>query len=150
MKSRRHRALEVIATRLRSIAVANGFRTDAGAAVFLGHDVTLGPGDSSASIAVAVAQDEVIHQGENVGTVIPVEIYAFVKAATTDPLLSLEEVIGDVKRAIEQPDRTLDGTLVTRGLERASVRPYEREEGSEFVGAIVTYRMTLAEGWGNP
>ncbi len=150
MKSRRHRALEEIGTRLRSIAVANGFRTDAGAAVFMGADILLGPDDPPAAIGVAVGQDEVLHNGENVGMVVPVEVHAVVKTTVADPLLALEEVIGDVKKAVEQPDRTLGGALVTNGLERSTVRPREREEGSEFVGAIVEYRMTLAEAWGNP
>jgi hypothetical protein len=150
MKSRRHRALEEIGRRLRLIAVANGFRTEAGSAVFMGQEVTFGPGDSGAAIDVVVGEDEVLHQGENVGTAVPVHIHALVKASIADPLLSLEEVIADVKQAVEQSDRTLGGVLVQRGLDRVAVRPREREEGSEFVGAIVEYRMTLAEQWGNP
>lgn len=150
MKSRRHRAIEEIGNRLRLIAVANGFRTDAGAAVFMGQQVTFGPGDSGAAIDVIVGQDEVLHQAENVGTAVPVEIHALVKAAIAEPLLALEEVIADVKRAVEQSDRTLGGALVPRGLERVGVRPREREEGSEFVGAVVEYRLTIAEQWGNP
>lgn len=150
MKSRRHRALEEIGNRLRLIAVANGFRTNAGAAVFMGQEVTFGPGDSGAAIDVIVAQDDVLHQGENVGTLVPVEIHALVKASIADPLLAIEEVIADVKRAVEQTDRTLGGALVPRGLERGPTRPREREEGSETVGAIVEYRLTLAEQWGNP
>lgn len=150
METRRHRALAEIGRRLRLISVSNGFRTDAGAAVFLGEDATLGPDDNAAAIAVAVPQDETIHHGENVGTEVPVEVHAFVKAGIADPLLALERVLGDVKQAIELPDRTLGGALVTNGLVRASVRPAEREEGSEYVGAVVTYVMTIVEGWGSP
>jgi len=150
MLSRRYRALETLRTRLGAISVANGFRTDAGLLLFMGEDVELGPDDGMSAIAVGVRPDEVRYQGENVTSVVPVEVAALVKASIEFPLLVLEDVIGDIKRAVEQPDRTLGGLLVQRGLERGSVRPLDREPGSETVGAVVEYSMTMAEAWGNP
>lgn len=150
MMSRRHRALSALRDRLQAISVANGYRTDAGQALFMGQDAELGPDDARAAIALAVAADEVRHNGENVVSVIPVEVHALVKAAVDNPLLALEDLIGDIKKAVEQPDRTLGGLLVQRGLGRGSVRPIDREPGSEMVGAVVEYSLTMAEAWGNP
>ncbi len=150
MSSKREDVIRALRDRLAAISVTNGYNTNAGQKIFLGEAPTLGPNDPAAALALVVGTDESTYQGENVVSELPVEVQAIVKADVTDPLLTVEAVIADIKRAVELPDRTFGGLLVNRGLERRSVRPFERESGSEFVGAAVEYIATLAEGWGAP
>ena len=148
--STREDVIHALRDRLAAISTTNGFKTDAGQKIFLGETPTLGPSDPAAALALVVGADESTSQGENVISELPIEIQALVKADVTDPLLTIEAVIADIKRAVETTDRSLGGLLVNRGLERGSTRPLEREDGSEVVGAAVEYGLTLAEKWGAP
>jgi len=141
-----------MAARVAKILKADGYNTNAGQLVFLGEAPTLGPSDAEEAIALVVRDDAVRHQGENVFTVLPVEVQALVKAGVPGPLVAIERVIADIKYAVEmvagQQDHSLGGLLVPRGLERGTTRPLERDAGSEFVGASVEYRLSFAERWG--
>ncbi|KKM71003.1 hypothetical protein LCGC14_1434960 [marine sediment metagenome] len=150
MSSKREDVIRALRDRLAAISVTNGYNTNAGQKIFLGETPTIGPNDPAASLAVVVGTDDSRFQGEHVVVALPVEVQAIVKADVSDPLLTIEAVIADIKRAVELPDRTFGGLLVNRGLKRGSTRPFERESGSEFVGAAVEYIATLAEGWGAP
>ena len=142
-------AIEKLEGRLEQIRKSNGYATDAGQLIFLGEQPVLGPDDPVAAIAMVVRRDEPGYQGENVDTVLPVEVQAIVKADITRPWATIEAVIGDIKKAVEV-DHDLGGTLKPRGLERGATEPMDREAGSEFVGCGVTYRLNFAEQWGAP
>ena len=142
-------ALAELRTRLATIRVTNGFDTDAGQAVFLGEAPVAGPGDPDASLAIVVLADSPGYQGEKVVVDLPVAIEVIVKADTSDPWTTVEEIIGDVKTAVET-DHDLGGILIKRGLERGIVTPNDREVGSEYVGARVEYNLKMAEAWGAP
>lgn len=150
MSSKREDVIRALRDRIALISVTNGYNTNAGQKIFLGETPTLGPNDPAAALALVVGTDESGYQGENVVSNLPVEVQAIVKADVSDPLLMIEAVIADIKRAVELPDRTFGGLLINRGLKRGSTRPFEREAGSEYVGAAVEYVATLAEGWGAP
>jgi hypothetical protein len=81
---------------------------------------------------------------------------------TSDPVLVIEGMIEDIKRAVEiEGNGALDRFLGTEvagipygtlplGVERGSVRAIPREAGSPIVGASVTYNLSFQEDWGQP
>lgn len=152
MASRRRLILEAFRDRLAVILTSGGFLTDAGQTIFLGEQVTLGP-DDGAAIAL-VAEEDVPNESQGLGSGgaveinLPVSVHALVPADIDTPLLAIENVIDDIKTAVELADRSL-GSLVG-GLRRGSTRPLEREEGSTVVGAAIEYTMVYSETWGDP
>lgn len=148
MASRRQRIIEALAQRVKMITVANGFATDAGLTVFLGEEPQLGPDDPDVALALVVNDSEVGRQLQQTMVLLPVEIQALAKADITAPLLAIESVIGDVKKAVELEDLTLGNQC--KQLTRGPVRPLDRESGMSVVGAGVEYRVLYGETWGNP
>lgn len=145
--SRRQLALQELQNRVAGISTDAGFQTDAGGQVFIGEAPTLGPDDLDAAIAIVIRPDEPGFQGEQAVIRLPVELQAIAK--TTEPWATVEAVIADIKRAVET-DHDLGGTLLARGLERGITQPLDREDGSEFIGASVGYRLVYKETWGAP
>lgn len=149
MTSTRQSALQVLQARLSEIRVANGYNTDAGERLFIGEQPILGPSDPLASLCIVVRATEPGKQGENVLVRLPVGVQAIVRADSADPWSTIEQVIEDIKRAVER-DHDLGGYLIRRGLERGQEEPLDRESGSTFIGAEVEYRLVFAEAWGAP
>ena len=147
--SRRRLIVEALKARVEAIRVANGFETDAGVTVFLGETPPLGPDDPETAIAIVVGDEDPQYQGANLFIRLPVAIQALARADLEQPWLAVEDLIGDIKRAVELEDRTLGG-LVKRQIERGSVVALEREPGSTTVGAAVTFVCPYVEGWGTP
>jgi hypothetical protein len=147
--SKRALALAELRTRLQGIAIADGYETDAGQLVFLAETPVLGPEDPTSAVAIVVGADEPGFQGEHIVVRLPVQVQALAKADADDPWITVEAIIGDIKKAVET-DRDLGGVLLKRGLERGQTVPMERAEGSTYVGAGVEYRLVLAELWGAP
>lgn len=150
--SRRQQILQTFVDRLDSIAIENGFQTDAGKLIFIGERPVLGPSDPEASIDVVISTDVPGNQGEKVFVTIPVDVKAVVKVDSVNGVTAwqtVEAVIADIKTAIET-DHDLDGLLVNRGLERGPVEPRDREPGDEIVGAGVQYLLKYTEQWGRP
>jgi xanthine dehydrogenase iron-sulfur cluster and FAD-binding subunit A len=148
--SKRRLVVAELVRRLERITVGNGFNTDAGRTIFLGETPTLGADDPTSVLAVMIRDEELGHQGENVVVRLPLDVQALVKVSAEGPFVVLEAVIEDLKRAVEEADRTLGGLLVRRGLVRGPVRALEREQGSEYIGAAVEYVAAFAEEWGAP
>lgn len=155
MSSTRRLVIEAVQDRLQLI-LKPAYNTDAGRNVYLGEAPGMGPDDPAEVIAVVVGDEELGHQGENIVVTLPVDVQAIVKVSSgalvppDEPYVVLEAMIEDIKRAIEQSDRTLGDLLLPRGLTRGGVRSLAREPGSEFVGAAVQYRATFGEKWGTP
>jgi len=147
--SNRQAALAALRTRLEQILVANDFQTDAGKRVFFAEAPTLGPDDEPAAIAIFPQEDQPGYQGEQVAIVLPVRVEANVRADSENPGATVEAVIADIKKAVEL-DHDLGRTVSQRGLERGTTAPFDREEGSAFVGAAVTYLLRFPEVWGRP
>jgi hypothetical protein len=129
--------------------VVDGFATDAGLSVFLGERPRLGPDDPETAIAILAFDDVVRAQGNKLFMALPVGICAIAKADLDAPWASVEAVLGDIKTAVELPDRTLGG-LLRANFERGSTRTIDRETGSTTVGAMVTYELQYSETWGKP
>lgn len=147
--SARQAALTELRDRLQRITAGNGFSTDAGQLVILGENPVLGPDDPAQAIVMVVAEDEPSFQGENIVITLPVRVAVVVKADASDPFGTIEAVLADVKTAVET-DHDLGGRLIKRGLTRGPTTPLPKEDGSEFVGASIEYRLMYAEGWGTP
>lgn len=152
MASKRRDILAALLERLEAIAVDDGFNTDAGARVSLNEVPRFGPDDPDEAIVVVVNEDEASYQGEHIMLRLPIDIQAMAKADPSDATsayLTAENILEDVKKAVELPDRTLDG-LVKRQIERGSTRTMEREPGSPHVGVAITYTIPYTEQWGRP
>lgn len=147
--SRRRKILEAIKTRLGAIRVSSGFATDAGLMVFLNEAPALGPDDPSTAIVILVGVDTPMWQGETMLLRLPLEIQAIAKADIDAPWLAVEDVLGDIKKAVELADRTLGG-LVRRQIDRGPTQTLQREPGSEYVGLSILYTAPYKEAWGSP
>jgi hypothetical protein len=155
MASRRRLILEAFRDRVSQITIAGGFLTDAGKVVFLGEDPTLGPDDPEEAIALVVEEDEPDIQtpfgpgdGASVQVNLTIGVQALAKADLDAPLIAIENVIADIKKAVELDDRTLGGLI--GGIARRLTRPLDREDGSTVVGASVDYEIVYSEDWGDP
>lgn len=147
--SKRQLILEAIVDRLEAIEPGNDFLTDAGENVYLGFEPPFGPDDPDRAIAVTVDDEQAQRTQANVLSLLPIQIAAIARASIDAPWIAVEEVLADIKRAIELDDRTLGGLLNHR-LERGNTSTLERDEGSETVGAVITYNAQIVEGWGTP
>lgn len=134
---------------LAGIRVTNGSQTDAGETVFAGEAPELGPDDPDAAIALLLEDEETTWQRGGKAAVVrlPFTISAIAKADLEAPWKTVEQVLGDVRLAIEVEDRTLGG-LLSDPLDWSSVRTLKREPGSTTVGVAVTYLAILKRGWG--
>ena len=156
MASIRRQILEALRARVVLIRKPNGFITNAGNLVLLGEQPALSPNDQDTAIAFIVDQQEFsddVFQGdegpaEDMASPLQVRIVAIVKADLANPLLAMEDVIHDIKKAVELPDRTLGGLVA--GMLRGTTTAQDREEGSEIVGASQAYIFLYTEVWGNP
>lgn len=146
---KRRAILEALVTRVQDITVAHGYRTDAGALVFLGEKPDLGPDDPSVAVAVVPSEDSVTGQGDKLFVELPIEFQALAKADIDAPHLAIEDVLADLKEAIETADRTLGG-LAGGELTRTATRTMDREPGATTVGVALTYMVPYREQWGHP
>lgn len=150
MASTRYQLAQALLARLAQITVDNGFNSDAGRRVFFGVVPMLGSGDPAEAIALFF-DDERAERSQTMRVLSDLQIGIAVVAKISDaePGLRVEELVEDVKRAIELEDRTLGGLLTTY-LERAGTNVFERDMGGEQIGLVVTYRAPVAESWGAP
>lgn len=150
--SRRKSILLAFRARLTEITKAKGFRTNAGQHVFLNESPVYGPDDPPEAIAIMAGLETIAsRQGEHVIVSLPVNIQAIVQETNLDePWEIVEDVIADIKQAVELPDRTLGGLTFKTGIERGPTQTLEREPGSEYTGAQVPYVAPFGEVWGHP
>lgn len=157
---RRARILQALLARLQVITLANGFATDAGQQLFMGAVPNLGPDDPPAAIAIVVQPDVIQAQQNNIKLRLQTDIVVVNRmdpgsaASWNAGWMLVEDMLGDVKRAMELEDRTLGGLLVagnnSLGLERGTTDPYQREPGSPVMGFLITYICPYVEAWGDP
>lgn len=148
--SLRQQILSAIVTRLAVITSADGsFFTDAGATLFAGEAPQLGPDDPAHAIAVLLVDDDPRPAGPGVLVTGSVEVHAVANPTLDDPWTVIEQLLADIKRAIELPDRRLGG-LLNADMVRGAARPLPRQEGSLTVGAALSYQLQWKEGWGAP
>lgn len=150
MAYRRKLIVEKLRDRLKAIQKTNGYATDAGRYLFYAA-VNLGPDDPQVGIVFVPGPTTTDVQVDQKIITLPVELHAIGREDLDDPLLTVEDLIGDIKRAIESAEfvkRDLAGLAMK--LDAGEVEPLPREEGSTIVGARLTYQVMYAEAWGNP
>lgn len=154
MASLRQTLLEQLyRARLQAIQIANGYATDAGSHVFLGEATGFGSDDALTAIVIVVGDDELVKaQGRAIFLRLPVEIQCLATVEPgrlSEPWAVIEEILGDVKKAMEQDDELLHGND-KRSMARGVTRVLPREPGSTSVGAAITYTLGYQEFWGQP
>src|SRR5689334_19008021 len=105
--SRRQTILERLRDRCGAIAIADGFETNAGEHVFLGEAHGFGPDDPPIAIVVVVGEETPKYTGENIAIDLPIVFQALASADLDEPWIAVEQLLSDIKRAVELPDRTL-------------------------------------------
>ena len=153
MATRRQQIITEIVARLQAITKANGFETDAGEHVFVGEIVRFGENDPDSAINVVVGEEISVSQRVKVIYDFTLDLQALFKADLDDTWERIELTIGDIKRAVELDDRTLDGAVNGNGqsgLERVGATTIPREPGSPVIGASVTYNARCNDTWGSP
>jgi hypothetical protein len=149
--SRRADLLSAFVARLEAITVANGYETNAGQAVYLNETPALGPDDPAVAIAVLIGDDVIraTQPGKKLLLGLPLTIQAIAKADLDVAWMTVETMLSDIKRAIEQADLTIGG-LAEQELQRGRTRTIVREAGETTVGLAIEYAAYYAEQWGNP
>lgn len=142
--SPRKRLIEAFRDRLVEIRRDNGYETDAGDQVLVGVP-SLTSDDDPLAIGLLIGDDDPQGGGHLLVT-LPIEAVATARDDVEDPLLAVEAIIGDIKRAIEAPGQTLGG--VAKSISRGSIATVPREPGSTIVAARVPYLVRYAEPWG--
>lgn len=135
--------VEELVSRLSVIRETNNFATDAGKTVFVGESPELGEGDPETAIAVVL--NDTVPQPNRM-EIWPIEIQAVAKASIEQPYMAALHVLGDVVKAFELEDLTLNG-LVKR-MEVGPQRTLRREQGSMTVGIGQVYYLQYIRAWG--
>ena len=153
--SQRRQILAALVTHLEAIVagdvapLGDTFETDAGRAVYQGDIPQLGPDDPDQAIAVVPRTDDPRMIGRAAFQVtVPVDVHAVVKVSLDDPWTTAEQVVADIKRAIETDDQTFEKLVQDMTRDGVSIQP--REAGSTVVAVTVPYRFTFREQWGRP
>lgn len=149
--TQRMRIIDALLARLATVRKRHGASSDAGRQVFV-HETPILSEDDPDAIALVALEDDASWNGAKVAAWVPFEVQALGFAPVgRDAWKVAERLLGDCKRAIETPDRTLDGALQNPlQIERGSTRVLDRESGSHTVGVSVTYRVLVSECWGMP
>lgn len=151
--TRRRQILEELRRRVQQIRRFNDYETDAGQTVFLGEVPILGENDPDVAVAMIVGEDLASEQPQKIRVQMPVEFQALAKPSPSEqdtPWITTEDVLGDIKKAVESGDRSLGGLVHPRDFERASTRTLERESGHEPVGVGISYLVSYTETFGSP
>lgn len=149
MITRRALILERLAVLAARITKANGFDTDAGAAVYIGIAPELGPNDPDYVIAIVPAEELHTEDGR-ITNGLPIEVQAIGKTTAPNAWIGVELLLGDIKAGIEDPnDRTL-GAVLKGTMKRVTTRTLERQPGATSIGVAIIYACPYVDEWGNP
>lgn len=140
-------AFDVVIVRLQAILTASGYNTDAGNQVSNG--VRYFQDDTTFPLITVFSGDEVVekllHRTYRCERTVNIEGY--VKDAGT-PTVSVEQLIEDIQRAVEQTDVTLGGLV--HEIDYTGVEEIEPPAaGSDIAGIQVTYLITYDRTYGD-
>lgn len=151
--SRRRQIIETLLTRLQAIDGSGGFETDAGRRVAMNARPRWGPDDEDTAITLMVNDDAPGWQQNKVLINLPFVILALAREDRDRPWMVVEQVLADIKRAIELEDRSLGGLVSgapTAEFFRGVTQLAELEEGANTVAVQITYVVPYEESWGRP
>jgi hypothetical protein len=146
------RILEAMVDRLEEISTDDGFNTDAGENVALGLRSVDGLEDGDVVVGVYRGKTTVKDDSQpRLAITLPVIVEAHV-AAETDAAGTLEDLVGDLKRAcLVDHDRTLGGLAKGPGLLRLlSDEVFYPEPGSLVGSARLVFSVSTREPYGDP
>ncbi len=147
--TRRHQILTAFIARLATITIANSFTTNAGQKIYANYaPELLSKDEPDTAIAVLIEDDTHEEHGDKLLIELPLLVCSLAKASLDDPLAAAEDVLGDVKRAVEI-DTHLGG-LLRDYMRRGSTQTFKREQGTTTVGSVVPYILPYSEKWGAP
>lgn len=151
MPSRRQMILTELLARARSISIDNGYATDAGERVFFGEAPEFGDSDQDPvnAIVMVVQDSQPQDRSQIVADTVAVEFQATARADLEQPYVAAEDLLSDIMRAVEQPDRTL-GSLAKGEMAIGAIRTVPREPGMTSVAMGVTYVVPYHRRWGQP
>jgi len=139
-------AFDAIIARLRLILVSGGYNTNAGNQVNAG--VRYFQDDQTFPIISVFSGQEVIEKltYNSYRSERTINIEAYVKDAAT-PTTSIEQLIEDIQRAIEQPDISLGGLVEV--IDYTGIDEIDPPEaGSDIAGVRVTYLISFRRVYG--
>lgn len=116
MISKRRKAILELVRRLEFIQVVKGYSCDAGLNILLGERPAFGPDDPESAISLAFGPDDPTTSGGLVRRRTPIEIHAMVRADLEEPLITLEQLICDIRAAVEIEGRTYYGQIAASGV----------------------------------
>lgn len=140
-------AIQIVKTRLQAILVTGGYNTNAGSNIYLGRknftDVDDFPLLSifTGTEDVAPAQFGAYDCGREI------TIMGHVQDAD-EPTVSIEQLIADIQKAMEQTDITMGG-IVSDVQYVGIIEPDEPDMGSEFSALGVVYRIDYEREYGS-
>lgn len=144
------RILQELVDRLEQILVENGFNTDAGEDVGLGVRSFDDLAEGEIVVGVYRGKTTVSDAGQpRLAITLPVIVEAHY-APASDPAGSIENLVGDLKKAcMLDHDRTLGG-LATGFLKLVSDEVFYPAPGSSIASARLTFTASIRESYGNP
>jgi hypothetical protein len=145
--SLRKQIIEAFRDLLLEIRDDNGYQTNAGDQVLLGVP-QLTPDDHPLAIGLVIGDEDPRDVGHTFVT-LPIEAVATARDDIEDPVLAVEAIISDIKKAVEAPGPS-KLRFLAKSLSRGGVMTVPREPGSTIVAARVTYLVRYCEAWGAP
>lgn len=145
----RLRIIAGIGELLANIRRVNGYDTDAGEAVAVGHVPLVGDSDPDTVLAMTLGRDSVRSSLQRKSIELPVEVHVLARVDRDTPWVRCELARADVLRAFESADRRLQG-LAADQIRYGGTETREREPGSLDIGLTITYFVPYTEAWGNP
>ena len=149
MASVRQLIAEEALRRLRRITIANGFDTDAGQYVFLGEKVVLSTDDATQAIAIEIEGSAVEDDagfgpaiGQDLSLRMSMSVQAIASADLDEPWIAADQVLSDIKKAMENPDvDSWPDAVKDFGPAEQRDDTLKREEGSATNGAVANYEI---------
>jgi len=139
-------AMDAVILRLQAIWVSGGYNTDTGNQVYAG--VRTFQDDMTFPIVTVFTGNEFVEKltYNSYRSERTINIECYVKDATT-PTISLERLIEDVQRAMEQTDISLSGLIEV--LDYTGIEETEQPDGgSDIAGVRITYVITFQRQYG--
>ncbi len=141
--------VDVLAARAAKIRVASGYNTDAGRTVLIAVPTL----DRTQIPAVVIYPSEAIVDQESSGGRVKwtrlISIDAMAQADPSNPGVIAEDLLGDLQKAILDPDdKRLGGLAMDMTVETLDTAP--RDDGGTVAGATMEVAVTYVTGYGDP
>lgn len=147
----RARIVDAFATRLRAIQRTGGYQTDAGLTLQIGS-LAFGPDDDNLHMSIVIGDGKPTgsRQLKKKPRELPMQIAVGLRRWRPESWLTIEQAIGDVKRAIESGDDDTWGGLLMQAPEDGDEVALDMPVGTTSMGCAVVYIARYVETRGAP